>query len=103
MKVVTMRVAALAMAAGMLAAPVVGHGAEPDGEMLALSCFSCHGTDGKSPGAIPAIYGKSAEFVAKALKEFKSGERVATVMNRLSKGYTDAEIRALAEYFGSLK
>ena len=30
------------------------------GSMLALSCTGCHGTNGKSPGAIPTIAGKSA-------------------------------------------
>ena len=29
------------------------------GEMLALSCTSCHGTHGLSPGAMPTLFGKS--------------------------------------------
>ena len=31
------------------------------GMVLALSCASCHGTNGASPGSIPRIQGRSAE------------------------------------------
>ena len=75
----------------------------PDGAVLALSCAACHGTGGASPGSIPSIRGKTAEYVATALTEFKSGKRPATVMDRLSKGYSEAEIKALAEHFASLR
>jgi sulfide dehydrogenase cytochrome subunit len=37
------------------------------------------------------------------LKAFRSGERPSTVMGRLAKGYSDAEIDALAAYFSQLK
>ena len=70
---------------------------------LALSCAACHGTDGKSPGAIPTIDGRSAKETKEALTGFKNGTRPATVMNRLAKGYTDREIDALADYFSKIK
>ena len=69
------------------------------GGMLSASCAGCHGTDGRSPGAIPDISGKSAEFIRTALQEFRSGERSSTVMGRHAKGYTDEEMRLIAEYF----
>lgn len=71
--------------------------------MLSNACAACHGTDGKSPGAIPSIYGKSARFISKALLEFRSGSRSSTVMGRHAKGYTDNEIKLIADYFASLK
>lgn len=73
------------------------------GEMLSNSCSACHGTDGKSPGAIPSIYGKSARFINQALSEFRSGARASTVMGRHAKGYSDKEIKLIADYFASLK
>lgn len=84
--------------------PVTVRQAEPNprGLVLSLSCSSCHGTDGKSVGIIPPIYGKSSEYLEAALKAFKSGERYSTVMSRHAKGYTDDEIRLIAEYFGAL-
>ena len=73
------------------------------GAMLSNSCSACHGTDGKSPGAIPSIHGKSARFLNKALSEFRSGTRGSTVMGRHAKGYSDKEIKLIADYFSSLK
>ena len=65
------------------------------------NCFSCHGTDGRSPGAIPSLTGKNAQQALLMLKEFKSGQLAATVMTRHAKGYTDAELEALANYIGT--
>jgi sulfide dehydrogenase cytochrome subunit len=72
------------------------------GAMLSNSCAACHGTDGKSPGAIPSIYGKSSEFIKQALTDFREGKRPATVMGRHATGYSDEEIQMIAEYFSSL-
>lgn len=68
-------------------------------EMLANSCAGCHGTYGKSPGAIPAINGKSASFIVESLKDFQSGARPSTVMGRHANGYSDQEIQLIAEFF----
>jgi sulfide dehydrogenase cytochrome subunit len=65
------------------------------------NCYSCHGTDGRSPGSIPSLTGKNAEQALLVLKEFKSGRLAATVMTRHAKGYTDAELEALANYIGT--
>ncbi len=69
------------------------------GAVLANTCFSCHGTDGKSAGDMPTIAGKSADFITKKLNAFKSGELEATVMDRIAKGFTGDEIAALAKFF----
>ncbi|MFQ5756051.1 MAG: c-type cytochrome [Acidiferrobacterales bacterium] len=73
------------------------------GAMLSVSCAGCHGTDGKSPGAIPNINGKSADFISTALLEFRSGTRESTVMGRHAKGYTTEEIQLIAEYMATRK
>lgn len=67
--------------------------------MLANSCAACHGTHGKSPGAIPAINGKSAKFLVQSLKDFQNGKRPSTVMGRHASGYSDQEIQLIAEFF----
>lgn len=69
------------------------------GMMLANSCAACHGTNGKSPGAIPAINGKSKSFIIESMKAFQSGERPSTVMGRHANGYTEEEIKLIAEFF----
>lgn len=75
--------------------------ADPRAAVLANSCAACHGTDGQSPGAIPALNSKSADFIAQRLKEFKTDQRPGTVMNRLAKGYSDEEIALIATQFGT--
>lgn len=71
--------------------------------MLSASCAGCHGTDGRSPGAIPSINGKSAELIRDSMKDFRSGKRDSTVMGRHAKAYTDQEILQIAEYIASRK
>jgi cytochrome subunit of sulfide dehydrogenase len=71
--------------------------------LLATACFSCHGVDGKSVGEIPPIAGKTAAQMSTALKAFKSDQVMGTIMNRLAKGYSDAEIDALATYYANLR
>ncbi len=73
------------------------------GAMLSNSCAGCHGTDGNSPGSIPTIGGKSAEFIEGALRDFRESKRGSTVMNRHASAYTDEEIRLIAEFFASRK
>ena len=85
----------------MLFAQVVSSAEITRGVMLSNSCAACHGTDGKSPGEIPSINGKSAEFLSQALHDFRDGKRPATVMGRHASGYTDDEIELIADYFSN--
>ncbi len=63
----------------------------PEAQALALNCFTCHGTDGRSPGAMPGINGKSA------------GEGDPTIMNRIARGYSDEEIDRIADFLAGLR
>jgi sulfide dehydrogenase cytochrome subunit len=72
---------------------------------MAASCAQCHGTDGRSaPGsAVPAIAGMPRDHLAAQLKAFKAGSRPATVMTQLAKGFSDAQLEQLADYFSRQK
>ncbi len=70
---------------------------------FAANCANCHGTDGKSSAAIPAIAGKDREWLETVLLAYKAGTRPATIMHQLAKGYSDAEIATLADYFSKQK
>lgn len=77
-----------------------------DGRVIALSCLNCHGPGGKSPGEIPSIAGKSADYIKNAMIDFRDGKRTgasATVMPRFAKGLSDAEIDAVSAYIATLK
>ena len=87
--------------AGMLAAiavlatcPGAARGQTADARLIALSCAGCHGPDGRSPGSIPSLNGRSATALAMALRAFRT--EPATVMGRIAKGYSDEEIDAVA-------
>ena len=67
--------------------------------IMANTCYSCHGTDGHSLGAMPSIAGKSADYIVEALLKFRDGKKPSTVMSRIAKGFTDNEIKALAKHF----
>jgi cytochrome c553 len=71
----------------------------------AASCAVCHGTDGRTQGSeLPALAGRDAEQLYRALIEFKTNQRpAATVMHQHTKGYTDDELRRIAQYFSRQK
>lgn len=73
-------------------------------ELSATTCFMCHGPEGQySGGAIPPLAGYPKDVMIQQLKDMKSGKRETTVMGRHMRGYSDAEIEALANYFSTLK
>lgn len=106
--------AAWAAAASAQTAPV---------PVLVGNCVACHGTDGNSRGpATPTIAGLSKVYFVNAMLAYKYGkdtakieaaaqtlkldpddiegfERLATVMDRIAKGYSDEEIGVMADYF----
>lgn len=97
-----------AVACGMLltgSAFAAGHGgmAGPSGAMLANTCAGCHGTNGVSAGAAPSLKGLPADYLATAMKDFKSGKRPSTIMGRIAKGYSDSSIDAMSAHFGGMK
>lgn len=67
------------------------------GRTLAASCSGCHGPAGHSPGAIPAIYGRTEMQLRQALLDFKSDRRPSTMMGRHAKGFSDAELGEIAK------
>ena len=92
------------LVASLLMLPFLSY-AEPitKGAMLSITCAGCHGTDGKSAGTIPSIAGKSADYISQAMLDFRDDKRPSTVMKRHAKGYSDEEIKLIAEYFASKK
>ena len=78
--------------------------AETDVPVLAGNCGNCHGPDGRSPGSIPGIAGNSFAVLKAQLLAYKADEIPGTtVMNRLAKGYSDAELEAIAQDFAAIK
>ncbi len=87
------------LAAGVLlaAAPAVAGGIDP--AALSEPCAGCHGADGISIGAAPTIANLTEEYFVLSMQDYASGARASTIMQRIAKGYTEAEIKAMAKYF----
>jgi len=94
-------------------------------DMLSDTCYGCHGPDGISAGpATPTISGMSEIYIIAAMLAYKYDNdedkvdaiieadaeledveffaRTSTVMNRISKGYSEAEIKTIAKHFAGL-
>jgi len=89
--------------AAALAAALSAH-AQESGRNLAAGCAICHGTDGKAvtKDVIP-LAGLPREHIATQMRAFRDGQRPATVMHQIAKGYTDAQIDAMAAWFAAQK
>lgn len=69
---------------------------------LAATCANCHGTDGRSDPGHARLAGRSKGELLGMLQAFKSGAVPSTVMQQLAKGYTDAQLETLADYFAGV-
>ncbi len=71
-------------------------------KMLSYTCAGCHGMDGVSVGpASPTIAGMAEDTFTDAMLAFKSGERPSTIMERITKGYSDEDIALMARFFAA--
>jgi cytochrome subunit of sulfide dehydrogenase len=71
--------------------------------LWAVSCMACHGTDGHAEGVGLSLYGKTSEELTQALLDYKSGKRSGTIMPQHAKGYSDSELKRIAQFFGQIK
>ena len=71
---------------------------------LASACAICHGTDGHAvTKEMISLAGRSRDDLAAQLRAFRDGQRPATVMHQIAKGYSEAQIEQLAAYFAAQK
>jgi len=94
-------------AAALLAAGAVAEARAQDANAarsLAATCFTCHGTDGRSVGGVPpGLAGRDKGELLQTLKDFKAGKRPATLMHQQAKGYTDQQLEFIAGYFAGAR
>ena len=86
---------------------VVAHGRKPD----VRACGSCHRAEGTGGPENASLAGLPAAYIAQQLADYKSGARKfagpqrspVLLMTAIAKAMNDAEIKAAAGYFSSLK
>lgn len=74
----------------------------PSGRLLASQCFQCHTVTAGGTGGFESITGIKATEMVKKLKEMRAKAKPENIMERHSKGYTDAQILKLAAYLATL-
>lgn len=69
-----------------------------DTTLAAQTCNVCHGNASYTSPTMPAIHGHDATTLYTALIEFKTDKRPYTIMGRIARGYSDEQLKALADY-----
>jgi cytochrome c553 len=68
------------------------------------TCAACHGTDGVGIlPEYPTLAGQYADYLQRALKDYRSGKRQNAIMNGFAGQLSDADIKAVAAHFAAQK
>jgi sulfide dehydrogenase cytochrome subunit len=88
----------IAAAAVASAEPPVASAEPPAG---AAACTGCHPASTRVTSPVLRLVGLDRAVIIRAMQDFRSGQRTATVMDRIAKGFTDEEIQAIAAWYAT--
>lgn len=97
---ITIRIAVGLLGCALIVTETAGAG-PVDPAMVSHTCAGCHGTLGASLGDAPVIAGLPEQYFLETMLNYKTGSRYSTIMGRLAKGYSQAEIEAMARFFAA--
>ncbi len=92
----------MTLLAAALAAGLPLGGARAQAPLVAEGCIGCHGPNGAGAGGVPTLAGRDRAELIALMAAFRANERPATIMGRVARGYTEAEIAAAADHFARL-
>ena len=102
--------ASLALAALWSAAPTaLAQNAQDNQRLrtraLAATCAQCHGTDGRAVEgqALVRLAGMPQDYLINQLMAFRNGQRPATIMHQITRGYSQEQLETVAAYFAAQK
>ena len=94
---------AVATATVMMASPVFA-GDAAAGKAKSMMCAACHGAAGISMVPMyPNLAGQKEAYLAKQLKDFKSGKRNDPTMKGMVASLSPTDIENLAAYYANMK
>jgi len=71
---------------------------------IAATCAACHGTTGHSvTKTVEPLAGRPKDRIVELMQAFKTGKKPSTIMQQITKGYTDEQIDMVAGYFADQK
>jgi cytochrome c553 len=87
---------------------IIAHGRPPE---VRFGCGYCHYPNGRGRPENASVAGLSAAYIIQQMADFKNGVRKSSepkmgppaLMAQLSKNVSDADVKAAAEYFSSIK
>jgi cytochrome c553 len=95
--------ALVALAALLATGPAIAGNPEL-GRVKSAPCAACHGEDGLGTAPnFPVLAGQYADYLAHALRQYRSGERNNALMSPFAAELSDADIADLAAFYASLK
>ena len=78
-------------------------GDKANGQQLAAQCVTCHGLGGNSTDQqYPRLAGQYADYLERALYNYRNGERRNAIMSVFASSLSDQEIADLAAWYASL-
>ncbi len=91
--------------AACLTSPALAAGDSASGRAKSQTCAACHGADGNAPIGpdFPRLAGQHYDYLLKAMRDYKSGERKDPIMGGQVGGLTLQDMADLAAYFSSQK
>ena len=96
-----MAATSLAFANDTPAAPVKADPAK-GGALYGAVCTSCHGADGNSGAPIyPKLAQQHPEYIAKQLREYKSGKRANAIMSGMAAALSEDDARNIGAFLAS--
>ena len=101
-----MKLFAPAAALCLLAMAGTSHAADPNlARNLAATCANCHGTNGNAVkgSGLDSLAGVPKDKTLQKLADFKSGDKPASIMHQITKGYTDEQLDLIATFFAAQK
>jgi|GEM_PF-1007041 len=71
--------------------------------VMAHTCAACHGTNGQlGDEAFKPLAGMPVQQFVRTMIDFREGRRPATLMGHVAKGFTDADLQAMGEFFAAV-
>ncbi|HEY0822072.1 MAG TPA: cytochrome C [Rhizobacter sp.] len=94
------------VALGLLAAAGAAAAKDPQvlrTRALAATCAHCHGTDGHAVEgeAMIRLAGLPQDYILTQLMAFRTGQRPATIMHQITRGYSQEQLETVAKYFAA--
>jgi cytochrome c553 len=98
-----MKAALLILALAFAGSALAGGDPEKGKAKAAQVCAACHGADGAKPAAPenPILAGQYADYLVKALSDYKSGKRSNPVMKAFASQLSKQDMQDVAAWFSS--